>query len=266
MHIGYGGLLSRKGRTALQVATSSAAAVTVPSHAMLAQAEAAGIAARYVPLGVAIDRWPSLPPRRRQTGAPLRLLHVASLNRVKDQTTLLTAASFLAREGVRFEMDVVGCDTLGGEMQRLAAGLGIGSSVRFRGFVPHHELRRYYERADILVLSSIHDCAPVVVLEAAVAGVPCVGTCVGHVADFAPGAALAVPVQDPAALAREISRVAADEAYRLELADAAQRRALAIDAEASAAAYRAVYDEVLGRSAQAASPLVNAGSVSSPVR
>ena len=262
--IGYGGQLSRKGRTALQVATSSAATVTVPSLAMLAQAEAAGISARYVPLGVATDRWPPLLPRRRQPGALLRLLHVASLNRVKDQTTLLSAASHLAREGVDFEMDVVGCDTLGGEMQRLTAELGLGSSIHFRGFVPHHELRRYYERADILVLSSIHDCAPVVVLEAAVAGIPCVGTCVGHVADFAPRAALAVPIQDAAALAREISRLATDEAYRLELADAAQRRALAIDADASAAAYRAVYDEVLGRTAQGTAPLVNAGRASSP--
>jgi glycosyltransferase involved in cell wall biosynthesis len=68
-------------------------------------------------------------------------------------------------------------------------------------------------------------------LEAAVAGVPTVGTAVGHVADFAPAAAVAVPVGDALALADAIEQLACNEARRLRIAAAAQDRALRLDAD-----------------------------------
>jgi glycosyltransferase involved in cell wall biosynthesis len=51
-----------------------------------------------------------------------------------------------------------------------------------------------------------------VLLEAAVAGVPTVGTAVGHLAEWAPQAALTVPVGDWASLAHGIRRVMRDDA------------------------------------------------------
>ena len=72
-----------------------------------------------MPLGVDLRAWPPLPPRCRRTGRA-RLIHVASLNRVKDQPTLLRALTVLAEKGLDFQMDIVGVDTLGGEIQRRA--------------------------------------------------------------------------------------------------------------------------------------------------
>ena len=83
-----------------------------------------------------------------------------------------------------------------------------------------------------------------VMLEAAVAGVPTVGTAVGHVADWAPDAAVAVPVGDAEALADVLARLARDEAERLRLAEAAQTRALACDADATARLHQEVYARV----------------------
>jgi len=80
-----------------------------------------------------------------------------------------------------------------------------------------------------------------VLLEAAVAGVPTVGTAVGHLAEWSPSAALAVPIGDWAALAGAISRVLADEALRLQLAAAAQCRAVREDADHTARAFEAMY-------------------------
>jgi hypothetical protein len=40
-----------------------------------------------------------------------------------------------------------------------------------------------------MVVSSRHEAGPVAVLAAAVAGVPTIGTCVGHIAERAPSAA-----------------------------------------------------------------------------
>ena len=56
--------------------------------------------------------------------------------------------------------------------------------------------------AHVSVISSRHEAGPVVALEAAAVGVPTVGTAVGHIAEWAPDAALAVPVGDDAGARR----------------------------------------------------------------
>jgi glycosyltransferase involved in cell wall biosynthesis len=99
--------------------------------------------------------------------------------------------------------------------------------------------------ADILVLSSRHEAGPLVVLEAAIVGVPTVGTAVGHVAEWAPEAAVAVPVRDPEALAFATLRILEDDEQRLALAREAQRRALACDADWTVRRFETLYDEVL---------------------
>src|SRR3546814_20708180 len=99
------------------------------SDLILDSLEKLGIAAHRVPLGVDLRAWPPMPPRRRGAG-PATLIHVASLNRVKDQATLLRALSILARAGPEFTMDVVGLANLPGLVQRLDAALGLDTPVR----------------------------------------------------------------------------------------------------------------------------------------
>ena len=137
---------------------------------------------------------------------------MASLNRVKDQPTLLRALRALRDAGVDFTLDVVGEDTLHGQVQALTRELGLAAQVRYHGFLTQRELRPLVEAADLQLVSSRHEAGPFVLLEAAVAGVPTVGTAVGQLADWAPEAALASPVGDAAALARNAVAVLADEA------------------------------------------------------
>jgi glycosyltransferase involved in cell wall biosynthesis len=177
-------------------------------------------------------------PRR---DAAARLIHIASLNRVKDQPTLLAALALLARKGIAFRMEVIGEDTLHGRIQGLAGELGLESCVRFHGFLTHRELLPLVRSADLLVMSSRHEAGPLALLEAAAVGVPTVGTAVGHIAEWSPDAALAVPVGDPAALAAAIGAVLADESLRLRLAREARARAIREDADATAAGFEALY-------------------------
>ncbi len=232
--IGYGGRLSWRGRLWLRAAVAGASRVVALSAGMIEQARALGIAAGRVPLGIALDRWPSAPPRRRVPGEPACLLHIGSLNRVKDQATLLRTADALRRAGVRFRLDVVGGDTLGGAVQRMAAEMGLDDVVHFHPFVPHHELRTRVDGADLLVITSRHEGGSEVFLEAALAGIPAAGTAVGHLAEWAPDAAAAVPVGDHAALAGEIARLLGDEDARMAMAARAQEHALAEDADFTA--------------------------------
>jgi glycosyltransferase involved in cell wall biosynthesis len=241
--IGYGTRLTRRGRIATKMVLSRASAIVVPSEWMASEAHAQGWRTVTIPFGVALDRWPPAPPRPRAPGAPLNMIHVASLNRVKDPIGLIEAMRLLADRGLEFTLDIIGEDTLGGSVQRHCDALGLCDRVTFHGFIANSALRAWFERSDLLVMNSRHEGASIVLLEAAVAGVSTVGTAVGTIADWSPGASLAVPTANPAALADAIAKLAADDPERMRLAGAAQSRALAHDADASARDMRRLYAE-----------------------
>ena len=238
--IGYGGRQQWKGRLREAVVLRGADAVTAASEPILDSLRELGVGAQRVPLGVDLRAWTPLAPRERN-GKPAHLIHVASLNRVKDQSTLLRALAALAQTGRSFHMDIVGVDTLDGEIEQLARELGLQRHVRFLGFKTQHELRSIMESADLLVMSSLHEAGPLVSLEAAVLGVPTVGTAVGHIAEWAPTAALAVPVGDWAALADAMGQLLDDEERRLSMAWAAQRHAMLEDADYTARMFETLY-------------------------
>jgi glycosyltransferase involved in cell wall biosynthesis len=243
--IGYGGRQTWKGRMREWITLRCAGVVTASSSPVVELLGRLGIAALRVPLGVDLLKWPPLAPHRRPAG-PARLLHIASLNRVKDQSTLLHALALLDVSGVDFAMDIVGSDTLRGEMMDLACRLHLDGRVRFLGFKTQQQLRPIVEAANLLVVSSRHEAGPFVVLEAAVAGVPTVGTAVGHIVEWAPAAALAVSVADPERLAGAIRIVLADEELRLRVARVAQCRALSQDADYTARTFETLYLRLAG--------------------
>ncbi len=242
--IGYGARRHWRGRLWVKLALRGAARVTAASRDMVERAAALGVCADELPLGVDAIRWPRRAPAPRPGDRPPRLLHVASLNAVKDQDTLLRAAAMLTQRHVPFQLDVVGEDTLGGALHRTARALGLEELVTFHGYLVQRELRPLVERADVLVMSSRHEAGPLVMLEAAVAGVPTVGTAVGHVRDWAPDAAVAVPVGDADALACAVAELLDDEPRRLRVARAAQERALSRDADWTARRVLGIYDEM----------------------
>ena len=243
--IDYGGRRTIRGRAIVRFALWGAARVTAACPAMIAQAAKLGVAAERLVLGVDLRRWPPSPPRRRTLGSSARLIHAASLNRVKDQSTLLRAMARLRDLDLDFHLDIVGEDTLDGEMHRLTETLSLEEHVKFHGFLPHTELRRLLAQADLFVLSSLHEGCGVVTLEAAVAGVPAVGTSVGHIAAWAPEAAVAVPVGDFDAMAGAVMELLNDEDRRLAVAREAQRRAIANDADATALRVNGIYQELV---------------------
>ncbi len=242
--IGYGGRQSLRGRLREALVLRLATCVSAASTPMVESLAALGIRARRIPLGVDLRLWPARPPQPRTPGAPARLLFAGSLNAVKDPQTLVRSVAQLRACGERLQLDIAGEDVCDGQVQRLVRELALEPVVRFHGFLTHAQLRPLMERATLLLLSSRHEAGPLVVLEAAAVGVPTVGTRVGHLAEWAPHAALAVPVADPAALAAAVAQLLADEPRRLRLAHEAQARALAQDADFTARQFEAVYGEL----------------------
>ena len=249
--IRYGGCCTWHGRIRERVVLRCATVVTCPSRPIVDAIAERGVHAQRLPLGVDLNRWPIRAPVRRRRDEPVRLVHDASLNEVKDQSTLLYALRRLADAGFSFELDVIGEDTLHGRIQALAEDLGLSGRVRFHGFLPQRAARPLVEAAHVAVLSSRHEAGPLVLLEAAAAGVPTVGTAVGHFAEWNPDAALAVPCRDSAALAAAIASLLDDEDSRLSIAAAAQLNAAREDADYTARAFEAIYRRIAAPSTTA---------------
>src|SRR5262245_8013746 len=217
--IGYGLQLRNRQRLAMRITARLATKLTVCSEYQARLAAARGWSPCTIPFGVDCS---AFVPGERLEGPPWRLLHVASLNPVKDHETLLRAFQALRQQGVDAHLDVVGEDILQGAASALADRLGIANRVSFLGFQTSDALIPIYQRSHLFVLSSRHEAAAAVVLEAAACGVPVVGTAVGYIADWAPEGAVAVPTQNPPALAAAIRDVLLDREARQHLAAGAR--------------------------------------------
>jgi glycosyltransferase involved in cell wall biosynthesis len=232
-------------RRAMARTIRDAARITVATDFMARMAPLAGVRVDIIPMGIDTASFPPAARDNSHSGPPWRLLRVASLNAVKDYPTLLQALARIIRRGLDVHLDIVGEDTLDGAVQALARTLGVDGQVTFHGFRPTDALAAFYARAHLHVVSSRHEAASVVVLEAASSGLATVGTAVGHVADWTPDRAVAVPVGDSAALADAIVGLLQDPSRRKRIASAARAWTIAHDADWTAQQFERAYAEVV---------------------
>jgi len=245
--IGYGGAASWRHRQQVRLALHGADVITGGSRYALTPVLPTRPDARWIPLGVdaALCRGDRA-EAERQPGPPWRLLHAASINRVKDQAMLLRALRLVVDQEESVHLDWFGEDTLGGALPSLARELDLAAHVTFHGVQPADVLAPYFRQAHLYVQSSRHESQGVAVCEAAAAGAPTVGTAVGLVAELAPQAAWAAPIGDAAGLAAGILTLLRDPDQRAQRGRAAQTWARTFDADWTAAAFEAIYREVMG--------------------
>jgi glycosyltransferase involved in cell wall biosynthesis len=174
---------------------------------------------------------------------PYNLLHVANINLVKDQGTLLRALKRLSRD-IDCRLRIVGKDTLGGSIERLARELGIADRVTFTGFVPHEDLPAHYDWAHVLVHSSLYEGEGVVFAEASAAQVPICGTGVGLLADLGDSMGLVSDPGDDRGLAEAVRSVLSDGRRRENLLAAAGAWSAGHDALWTASRYARLYGEL----------------------
>jgi glycosyltransferase involved in cell wall biosynthesis len=141
---------------------------------------------------------------------------------------LLRAFRHLLSQGADSYLLVIGPMEAGGDTELLAELAGVEGNPRIRlvGYDPEPE--KTLAIADLLCLPSYREGFGNVVIEAAVMGIPTVGTSIvglrDSVVDGVTG--LLVPPKDSEALARALARITGDEALRKRLGQAARARAL----------------------------------------
>ncbi len=242
--IDYGSQRTARGRKAIQEACG-ASRIHVCTQFMANLAAQHGVQAVVIPLTSVPSASPSRSPAfdRKQT---LTLIQVASLSRVKNQRMLIDALA-VVRKSIDARLDLVGEDTLGGELQQHAVDFGVAGCVRFFGFAPQDRLPAIFAGADLYMQSSLHEAAGVSVLEAAASGLPIAGTRMGHISDWAPDRALAIDTIDAPSMAQAILALRADPSGARAMAVKAQAWALEHHATWVADRFEALYREVAGR-------------------
>jgi len=132
---------------------------------------------------------------------------VGRIDPIKDHATFFRAAGMLAakRPDVRFACVGDGAADYVQRMRRLAEAVGLEGRVVW---VPGQtDMNEVYNGLDVLCSTSLSEGFPNVVAEAMACGVPCVVTDVGDSARVVGRHGVAIPTEDPSALAGQIGAV-----------------------------------------------------------
>lgn len=183
---------------------------------------------------------PLAPVPVRSGGGPVRIRAVGRLTAQKGFDVLIEATRRMVAAGHRVDVAVAGEGRDRAALVAAAAGL----PVRFRGFVA--DVPAFLREADVFCLPSRAEALPLALLEAVVAGLPCVATDAGDIASTVDGLATVVPPGDVGALTGALSALVADPQLRAVLAARARAAAGRFDVRRSVGAVHSLYREIAG--------------------
>ena len=139
----------------------------------------------------------------------LRIIQVGRLAPPKDPITLLRAFAIVLRSLPESRLCLLGDGPLRAQCEDAARQLGIDSSVEFAG--EQRDVAPYLRKSNLFVLSSQSEGLPIAILEALSAGLPCVTTNVGGLAEVVtPTVGLMVPPGEADQMAQAILMIATD--------------------------------------------------------
>ncbi|MGH6945419.1 MAG: glycosyltransferase family 4 protein [Geminicoccaceae bacterium] len=175
-----------------------------------------------------------------------RLVFAGRLVEQKNPLMLVDVLDRLRPERVR--LLVIGDGPLQAAMRRRASEMGVLGSIEFRGAVPHESALQALAGGGILVLPSLSEGLPLVVLEAMAIGLPVVAAGVGGVPEIIEHGetGLLVDRQAPESYAQSVRLLLRDPDLRAGLIARARRRVAECFSWAAAKhAYLELYRNIL---------------------
>lgn len=157
-----------------------------------------------------------------------RVLCVGTIEGRKNHLALLEACERLWRNGLAFELELIGLprpDTAKPALEKMAALRASGRPLIFHGSVSEASLHKAYARASFSVYPSIIEGFGLPVLESLQHGKPCICSAHGALGESARGGGCyTLDSVDAASLATAIRRLLNDSTELSSLASAAHRR------------------------------------------
>ncbi|MEZ5963021.1 MAG: GT4 family glycosyltransferase PelF [Planctomycetota bacterium] len=214
-----------------------------------------------VPNGIDVARFQATAERHRARGedAPFTVGFVGRVCPIKDVRTFIAAMRLVADVVPTLRVRVLGPTQEDPEYaedcKHLAGELGLGDNVAFEG---KKNLAEELHDLDVLVLTSISEAQPLVVLEAGAVGVPVVSTDVGCCRELlegrtaedralGPGGRL-TPIASPGATARAVLELYADADMRRSMGESLKQRVVRFYSQsAMIETYRQIYTDMVRR-------------------
>ena len=173
-----------------------------------------------------LEHLPAIVDRANREGE-IRFLFVGRIIRTKGARDVIRALA-IARE-LPAILDIVGDGFDRTACENLVTQLGLHDRIRFHGWLPRDEVKRFYESADVFVFPSYREPGGNVMFEAMGYGLPLIVADVGG-----PGVAVdeksgirlhpTSPDQYAHSIAAAMRRLATDHSLRLSLGVGARRR------------------------------------------
>jgi glycosyltransferase involved in cell wall biosynthesis len=153
------------------------------------------------------------------------IIFVGRVVKQKDPITLLKAVKILLTKRTDFKLIVVGDGDELPLCRQFCVENGLTKHVSFLGALPRSQLLQEFAKADILVLPSIDEGLPVVIMEALALGVPVVTTGVGGIPEVIKDGfnGVIVPPRSSQALAEAINSLLDDRELRWKLINNGQK-------------------------------------------
>ncbi len=186
-----------------------------------------------IPNGVDVEHYAAIP--REPGPRPPTIALIGRVVQIKDVKTFIRACAVLQESLPDLQALIMGStdeeETYFQECRQMVEHMGLEKIITFTGQV---RLEDYLGRVDVLVLTSISEGQPLVILEAGAAGIPVVATNVGacqeillsdhHDANPPPPGGTITPLSNPAATAQAVERLLTDPFWYQQCSDGIRER------------------------------------------
>jgi glycosyltransferase involved in cell wall biosynthesis len=135
----------------------------------------------------------------------------------KGIDTLLYAVKILLDEKFKVKCIIIGRGAEYKKLIQLSKKLGVNPYVKFTGFLPDKQLKKFFSLANCFIMPSRREGTPVALFEYMALGKPVVATQIGGIVDILPNKELIVLPNDPAAMAAKIKMVLSDKEFALKV-------------------------------------------------
>ncbi len=202
---------------------------------------------RVISNGVTLAEFAGIGPRSGG-GEPCRVLFVGRCYPQQKGLLHLVRAMALLPSVARAHLDIVGEDWGGvAPVASLATELGVGDQISILGPLVRWRLLQAYASADLMVLPSLFESFPIVLLEAMAAGLPVVASRVGGIAEVVEEGRTGLLVEpgNPRDLAHALELLISDPKLRRAMGRRGRERAQDYSWDMVAQRVRQVYEEVM---------------------
>jgi polysaccharide biosynthesis protein PelF len=208
---------------------------------------------RIIPNGATIPSNHNNRSRMHESKNNPHIALIARVSRIKDIKTFLRACSIVQHDLPNAEFFVVGPTDHDQRYTEECVELADELLLRRIVFTGEANVEQFYPLIDIVVLCSVSEAQPLVVLEAFAHSIPVVTTNVGGLPELVLGsgptqlpAGIVCPVEDPSSIAAGILRLCCDDALYRKFAQTGLERVTSnYSAEAVIGSYRTIYQKLL---------------------